>query len=159
MHNIATNFRRFYGICKEIFLNEIDTKGNFQVYPVAPKMNDLQLVALSLSMGALGIDSENLLWSKIKKDYAGLFPNLIDRNRFNRQRKRLHSYIINIQKHIADKLQQTSTHMIIDSVPVPVVKLAREKSFRAFRKNFETAPAKSNTHSVFNSTTRYKLIL
>jgi hypothetical protein len=142
MHNIATNFRRFYGICKEIFINEINTRGNFQNYPVAPKMNDLQLVALSLSMEALGIDSENLLWSKIKKDYAGLFPNLIDRSRFNRRRKRLHSYIINVQEHIADKLQQTSRHMIIDSVPVPVVKLAREKSFRAFRKNFETAPAK-----------------
>ena len=142
MHNIATNFRRFYGICKEIFLNGVDIKGNFQNYPVTPKMNDLQLVALSLSMEALGIDSENLLWSKIKKDYAGLFPNLIDRSRFNRRRKRLHSYIINVQEHIADKLQQTSRHMIIDSVPVPVVKLAREKSFRAFRKNFETAPAK-----------------
>ena len=56
--------------------------------------------------------------------------------------KGLHSFIINVQEHIAEKLQQTSRQMIIDSVPVPVVKLAREKSFRAFRKNFETAPAK-----------------
>ena len=32
--------------------------------------------------------------------------------------------------------------MIVDSIPVPVVKMAREKSFKAFRKSFETAPAK-----------------
>jgi hypothetical protein len=32
--------------------------------------------------------------------------------------------------------------MVVDSVPVPVVKMARERSYRAFRKNFETAPAK-----------------
>jgi hypothetical protein len=32
--------------------------------------------------------------------------------------------------------------MIIDSVPVPVIKLAREKSYRAFRKDFESAPEK-----------------
>lgn len=31
--------------------------------------------------------------------------------------------------------------MVVDSVPVPVVKMARERSYRAFRKNFETAPA------------------
>lgn len=142
MHNIATNFRRFYGICKEIFSAETTCGGNFRKHPIAPKMNDLQLVALSLCMEALSIDSENLLWMKIKKDYAGLFPNLIDRSRFNRRRKRLHSKISQVQEHIAEKLNHTSDHMIIDSVPVPVIKLAREKSYRAFKKDFESAPAK-----------------
>jgi hypothetical protein len=32
--------------------------------------------------------------------------------------------------------------MIVDSIPVPVVKMAREKRFKAFRKSFETASAK-----------------
>lgn len=32
--------------------------------------------------------------------------------------------------------------MVVDSVPVRVVKLARERTYRAFRKNFEKAPAK-----------------
>lgn len=142
MHNIATNFRRFYGICKDIFSEQTNSLGNFQRYPVAPKMSDLQLVALSLCMEALSIDSENLLWTKIKKDYAKLFPNLIDRSRFNRRRKRLHHYITEVQNHISERLKNKSTLMIIDSVPVPVIKLAREKSFRAFRKDFESAPAK-----------------
>jgi hypothetical protein len=142
MHNIATNFRRFYGICKEIFSEEITNEGNFRKYPIAPKMNDLQLVALSLCMEALGIDSENLLWTKIKNDYASLFPRLIDRSRFNRRRKRLHAHISRVQEHISERLENKSRHMIIDSVPVPVIKLAREKSYRAFKRDFESAPAK-----------------
>ena len=32
--------------------------------------------------------------------------------------------------------------MVIDSIPVPVVKMARERTYRAFRKNFDKAPAK-----------------
>ncbi len=157
MHNIATNFRRFYGICKEIFGDQATSKGNFQDYPISPKMTDLQIVALSLCMESLGIDSENLLWSKIKTDYPRLFTNLIDRSRFNRRRKRLQTYINNVQVHIAQKLQQKSKHMVVDSVPVPVVKMVREKSFRAFRKNFETAPAKGYSAITKNWFIGYKL--
>lgn len=32
--------------------------------------------------------------------------------------------------------------MIIDSIPVPVVKMAREKTFKVFKQSFEIAPAK-----------------
>ena len=142
MHNIRTNFKKFYGICKELFQNEIGSKKNFQFYPVQPKMNDLEIVSLACCMEALGIDSENLLWSKLKKDYASVFPNLIDRSRFNRRRKRLTPFILQLQDHIASKLQNLSRTMIVDSIPVPVVKMVREKSFKAFRKSFETAPAK-----------------
>jgi len=142
MHNIRTNFRKFYGICKELFENQIDSRNNFRKYPVPPKMNDLQIVSLSCCMEALGIDSEKLLWSKIKTDYPNDFPNLIDRSRFNRRRKRLTTVIQSVQSLIAQRLEGLSDAMIIDSVPIPVVKLVRERSFKSFRKSFETAPAK-----------------
>lgn len=142
MHNIKTNFSKFYGICKELFNNETGNKMNFQFYPVQPKMNDLEVVSLACCMEALGIDSENLLWSKLKKDYAPAFPNLIDRSRFNRRRKRLTPFIVQVQDHISSKLENQSQTMIVDSIPVPVIKMAREKSFKAFRKSFETSPAK-----------------
>lgn len=93
-------------------------------------------------MEALSIDSENLLWSKLKTDNASLFHNLIDRSRFNQRRRRLTNYIERVQQSIAAKLDKYSNIMVVDSIPVPVVKMAREKSFRAFRKDFETAPAK-----------------
>ncbi|MBK7882585.1 MAG: hypothetical protein IPJ81_01135 [Chitinophagaceae bacterium] len=105
-------------------------------------MNDLEIVSLACCMEALSIDSENLLWSKLKKDYASYFPNLIDRSRFNRRRKRLAPFIIEVQEHISSKLANQSQAMIVDSIPVPVVKMAREKRFKSFRKSYETAPAK-----------------
>jgi len=105
-------------------------------------MNDLEIVSLACCMEALGIDSENLLWSKLRTDYSGSFPNLIDRSRFNRRRKRLLPFILQVQEHISKRLENLSQTMVIDSIPVPVVKLAREKSYKAFRKSFDTAPAK-----------------
>ncbi len=142
MHNIRTNFNKFYGICKTFFEQEVDIKRNFQFYPVAPKMNDLKVVALSCCMEALGIDSENLLWSKIRKDYTSSFPDLIDRSRFNRRRKRLSPFVERVQEAVSQRLENLSGTMVIDSIPVPVVKMAREKTFKAFKKSFETAPAK-----------------
>ncbi|MBK7884731.1 MAG: hypothetical protein IPJ81_13820 [Chitinophagaceae bacterium] len=137
MHNIRTNFSKFYGICKDLFKNETGYKTNFQVYPVRPKMNDLEIVSLACCMEALSIDSENLLWSKLKKDYASYFPNLIDRSRFNRRRKRLAPFIIEVQEHISSKLANQSQAMIVDSIPVPVVKMAREKRFKSFQNHMK----------------------
>ena len=142
MHNIRTNFSKFYGICKELFEKEVDTRKNFQFYPVPPKMHDLEVVALSCCMEALGIDSENLMWSKLKTDYPNLFPNLIDRSRFNRRRRRLSSLILHVQEQVSSRLEGLSETMVVDSIPVPVIKMAREKSYKSFRKSFETAPAK-----------------
>lgn len=142
MHNIKTNFGRFYRICKEFFEDEADHRGNLQFYPKAPVMTDLEVIALSCMMEALGIDSENLLWSKIKKDYPRMFAHLICRSRFNRRRKRLQPQIVKVQQKVSDRLEDQSQTMVVDSIPVQVVKMARERTHKAFRKSFETAPAK-----------------
>ena len=142
MHNIHTNFCKFYEIYIEIFEQAIDKDKNFQFYPVKPKMNDLEIISLSCCMEALGIDSENLLWSKLKTDYSSLFSNLIDRSRFNRRRKRLFDCILRLQEHVSGRLENLSQIMVVDSISVPVVKMAREKTHKAFRQTFETAPAK-----------------
>jgi len=142
MHNIKTNYGRFYRICKEFFKDEADSKGNLQFYPKPPVMADLEVIAMACMMEALGIDSENLLWSKIKKDYPGLFTRLICRTRFNRRRRRLQYQIIKVQDKVSARLEDQSQAMVIDSIPVPVVKMARERTYKAFRKNFETAPSK-----------------
>lgn len=87
MHNIATNFKKFFGICKKFFEQEVDNRNNPQFYPVPPKMNDIEIISLSCCMEALGVDSENYLWGKLQTDYLRDFPNLIDRTRFNRRRR------------------------------------------------------------------------
>ena len=142
MHNIKTNFKRFFGLCKTFLKDEVDVHGNIQFYPKSPVMNDLEVIALSCTMEALGIDSENLLWSKIKKDYSDMFPHLICRTRFNRRRRRLQAHIVKVQHKVSSLLENESDAMVVDSVPVPIVRLAREKTYRAFKQNYETAPSK-----------------
>jgi len=61
-------------------------------------MNDPKIIALSCCMEVLGIDSGNLLWSKLKMDYADSFSDLIDRTRFNRRRHRLSAQIERVQQ-------------------------------------------------------------
>jgi len=80
MHNIKTNFGIFYRMCKQFFKDEADPKGNLQFYPKSPRMADLKVIALSCTMEAWGIDSENLLWSKMKADYPAWSAKLICRS-------------------------------------------------------------------------------
>jgi hypothetical protein len=47
--------------------------------------------------------------------------------------------------------------MVVDSVHVAIVKMSRDLSYRAFRKNFETAPAKSYNAVNRGSFIGYKL--
>jgi hypothetical protein len=142
MHNLNTNFKKFYRICKEVFKYKVNDHLNFRTYPVKPKMNDLKIIALSCCMEGLGIDSENLLWAKLQSDYKNDFKDLIHRTRFNRRRRRLHDKIGEIQAYVSDQLGSSSKSMIIDSIPVPIVKLIREKTYRSFKQQPEHAPAK-----------------
>lgn len=130
---------------------------NFRTYPVKPKMNDLKVVALSCCMEGLGIDSENLMWSKLQSDYKNDFKDLIHRTRFNRRRRRLHDKISEIQSYVSDQLGSSRKHMIIDSIPVPVVKLVREKSFRVFKQDPNNTPAKGFSSVNKNWFIGYKL--
>jgi len=108
MDNIQTNFGKFYRICKDIFEAEANQKGNLQFYRRIPNMSDLQVISLSCLMEALGIDSDNLLWSKLKIDYKGPFPKLICRTRFNRRRKRLSVQIVKVQDSISARVGSQS---------------------------------------------------
>jgi hypothetical protein len=47
-----------------------------------------------------------------------------------------------VQEHVSRRLEKLSQTMVVDSIPVPVIKMAREKSYKAFRRSFDTAPAK-----------------
>jgi hypothetical protein len=50
---------------KQYFVNGENTR----FYPRKPKMSDLEVICLSITAECTQIDSENLLWSKIQKDY------------------------------------------------------------------------------------------
>jgi hypothetical protein len=142
MHNLSSNFHLFLDITKSVFKSSVNADGNFKFYPRQPKLSDCQIIALSVTAESIGIDSENYLFGKLKKDYKADFPNLIHRCNFNRRRKLLALYLEQLNQFLADQMNEHENVFIVDSIPVPVCKIVREKSSRVCRENFETAPDK-----------------
>ncbi len=91
---------------------------------------------------SIGIDSETYLFGKLNKDYRANFTNLVHRCNFNRRRKTLAAYLQQLNQSLADRMNEGENVFIVDSVPVPICKLAREKPSKVCRECFETAPDK-----------------
>jgi len=142
MHNIKTNFDKFYEIVKNSLQDKLNQDDNLQYYPNRPKMNDCSIIALSICAESIGIDSENYLWSKIKKDYKDDFPQLIDRSNFNKRRRRLHLFIHEVTRCLAGQLNKSEDVFLMDSIPVPICKIARKKRCKFGKDSFETSPDK-----------------
>jgi hypothetical protein len=121
---------------------EMDQDGNLHFYPRKPKLSDREIIALSLSQECLGIDSENLFLLKLKSDYRDDFPNLIHITNYNKRRKRLALWTEQVNRRLADILNDGEDVYMVDSVPLPVCKLAREGQLKVCRHDFETAPDK-----------------
>lgn len=138
MHNIKTNFEKFLGFTKSSLNGMLRPDGNLQFYPRPPKMDDCSIIALSICAEALGIDSENYLWGKIKKDHAPDFPNLIDRSNFNRRRRRLQLFIHETTRVLSARLNEGEDVFVVDSIPVPICNIAREKQNRFRTESFES---------------------
>jgi hypothetical protein len=142
MHNLKANFDKFFGLTKSFFSDQINEFDNFQNYPRIPKMSDCQIIALALTAESIGIDSESYFFGKLKSDYTSDFPNLIDRSNFNRRHKRLYPWISALNQGLSNILNQGEDTYIVDSIPVPVCQIAREKRSKICKENFETAPDK-----------------
>jgi len=142
MHNLRSNFDKFFDLTKSVFKDRINSSGNLKYYSNKPKMTDCEIIALSLTSESLGIDSENYLWGKLKCDHSSDFPNLIDRCNFNRRRKKLYPYIELLNQTVANEMNLDEDVYLVDSIPVPVCKLAREKQVKICKEQFETAPDK-----------------
>jgi hypothetical protein len=142
MHNLKTNFDKIYRIAKSSLSDKLNKGDNLQFYPRKPKMNDCSIIALSICQESLGIDSENYLWSKLRNDYSDDFPMLIDRSNFNRRRRRLQMFVHKVTDQLAKKLVEEQDVFIVDSIPIPVCKIAREKRCKFGRESFESSPDK-----------------
>lgn len=153
MHNLKSNFDRFFNITKSIFKNRIDQFDNFFDYRNKPKLSDCQIIALAVTGESLGIDSESYFWGKLKSDHAYDFPSLTDRSNFNRRRRRLSPFTGMLNKTIAGILNEGESCFLVDSIPIPVCKNAREKRCKVCKENFETAPDKG--YSAVNKTWFY----
>lgn len=143
MHNIKANFDKIFNICKHHLSEHCNDENNFRHYKNGPKMSDLQIVALSITAESLGIDSENLLFSKLKKEYLPDFPNLVDRTNFNRRRKKMAYYISLISQCIADTIEPDKRTYIIDSLPLPICKNVRIPRNRICNDDDQVKPSRT----------------
>jgi hypothetical protein len=142
MHNLKTNFDKFFNITKSVFKDRLNQSDNFYFYPNKPKLSDCEIIALSVTGESLGIDSESYLWGKLKFDHKDDFPRLIHRSNFNRRRKHLYPFIELLNQYMADRLNECEDVYLVDSIPVPVCKIAREKQSKICKEDFETSPDK-----------------
>ncbi len=159
MHNIKTNFDIFYKICKKMFNSDLDKDGNFKFYPNKPKMSDIEIISLSVTMEVLGIDSENYFFSKLLNEYSRQFPNLIERSRFNRRRKKLAEQLNYCWSHLSKIINEYEDTYVIDSMPIPVIKLVRESSRRTFMDDADNAPKKGYSAIIKQYIIGYKIHL
>ncbi|TQM49927.1 DDE family transposase [Arcticibacter tournemirensis] len=142
MHNLKTNFDKILEISKLALTEYMLADGNFFKYRNLPKLSDIEIVALSITSEALGIDSENLLFSKLRTEYSGEFPNLIDRSNYNRRRKRLQDYIALVAQPISEIINPDNHQFIIDSVPVPICQNVRISRTSICREDLHVQPSR-----------------
>ncbi len=127
MHNIKTNFDKIIVVIKDILSDEINEKGNYLRRGTVPKFSDIEVIALSLTAECLSIDSENYLFSKLNKEYANEFENLISRRQYNDRRKLLFEKTEDVRNLLSERLNRLSDVFAIDSMPLEICKLSREQ--------------------------------
>jgi hypothetical protein len=135
MHDLKAIYNDVLDSVNEVAKEYFDEHGNSRFYPNKPKLSDLQIVALAMTSECAQIDSENLLWSKLNKDYKNLFRDLPHRTRFNKRRRLLADLITSIKARFSDVLYENypDATLIVDSMPLPVCRIVRERSSKVCR--------------------------
>lgn len=142
MHNIKTNFDKIVGVLKDIIGDEINEKGNFLRRGTKPRFSDIEVIALSLTAECLSIDSENSLFSKLHKEYMSVFTNLISRRQYNDRRKLLFEKTENVRKLMSGRLNKQADVFAIDSMPLEICKISREKRNKMGKESEHHSPDK-----------------
>lgn len=142
MHDLSVNFQKMLHITNTALKQDIIQDGNLYDYPRKPKLSDTEIIALSLCQECLAIDSEHWFLAKLKSDYRDDFPNLIHLTNYNKRRKRLSAWTEQVNRRLAEILNAGEDVFMVDSVPVPVGKLVRERQLKVCRHHLETAPDK-----------------
>ena len=93
-----------------------------------------------MTLESMGIDSESLLFAKLK-EYRKEIPNLISRRQYNDRRKKASSLCNAIRVRIVNEIDGGEYYFCIDSKPIEVCRFARAKRCTMGKSNFEKAPS------------------
>jgi hypothetical protein len=142
MHDIKSNFDKVLQTIKSLNLSIFDNSGNLIKSGPRPEFSDIEVIALAITAEYMSCDSENWLFNKIRSDYSDAFPHIIDRSRYNRRKKALFNTIELVRKSLAERFLEFEDYFIIDSMPLEICKLSREKRSKICSEAFETSPEK-----------------
>ena len=140
MHNLYERFVKILDICKNIGKDLVNKNGNIPRRGVVPKFSDMEVLSLSMTSESLCIDSEAYLFS-ILIGYKKEFPNLISRRQYNDRRKLTHNLCETIRKRMADCIDGGEDYFCIDSKPIEVCRVAREKRCTMRKNDYSKAPS------------------
>ena len=140
MYNFCAKFRQILDICKRHSENLVNSLGNVPRVGVVPRFSDLEVIALSLTAEALGIDSENYLFHQLSICEEEL-PNLIPRRQYNDRRKQTAGLCEEIRKRIVEGIDGGEDCFIVDSKPIEVCKPSRSKRCAMGRGDNGRAPS------------------
>jgi hypothetical protein len=141
MHNLPAKIARIEALCKDIFEEKINLKGNFRFYPREPKMPDCQVVALWLCALCEGIQSENHLYHRLSLEHPALFALMPCRQRFNQRLKNLRLYIDALSCRMADFILDPSEDILIDSAKFPLCRFGRAPRLKICREQGDLMPS------------------
>jgi hypothetical protein len=102
-----------------------------------PQYPDSFIISLIIIKNLLGMNSESSFLRHLKNNYQTTFTKLPEQSWFNRKSKRLQSACMALQQelvfsHLQDRVR------IVDSTPIPVVKLYRGGYTPCFKRGIET---------------------
>lgn len=140
MHNLRTKFDNILSIVKHSLTNFLDKNGNLPRSGPKPRFSDAEVISLNLLAESLMITSENYLFKFMHNNLKDQFPNLIERSRYNRRKRELFSLIEQVRIELVKHLIGQEDTFLIDSMPLPIVKLSRSARTRICKEEFSRAP-------------------
>ena len=141
MRNFVAKFGRILEICKKFAENQVNERGNATRCGAVPTFSDLEVIALSITAEAFGIESENYFFNRLNSECPGAIPNLISRRHYNQRRKKTMMLGESIRQSIAKAIDGGEDVFSIDSKPVKVCQNARANRCQMGRDEIEHAPA------------------
>jgi len=121
MRNFCAKFRQILDIHKHHSGNLVNPPGDVPRASVVLRFSDLEVIALSLTAEAFGIDSENRLFHRLSRCGDGM-PNPISRRQYDNRRKLTARPCEEIRRRVAGKIDGGENRLIVNPKPIGACK-------------------------------------
>ncbi len=131
MNNFTSNYDKILEILKSITKKE-----SFLTQIRAPKLKDIELIAMNLTSEYMSIGSECQLFRIIPE----VLSQKIEHSVYNRRKRKLFSSMELIRQKLSERFNEFEDHYIVDSMPLEVTKLSRSSRSTICKESYDTSP-------------------